>query len=52
MGDWLGVCNAADIVSFFEALKKMTEQHYPEKIDVCKDGVCISSSTSVCTEQV
>ena len=30
----------------------MAEQHYPEKIDVCKDGVCIPSSSTVCTEQV
>ena len=49
---WVRVCNVADIVSFFEALKKMAEQHYPEKIDVCKDGVCIPSSSTVCTEQV
>ena len=42
MGDWLLVYNVADIVLFIEAFRKMAEQFYPDKIDVCKDVVSIS----------
>ena len=41
MGDWLRVYNAADVVPFIEAFKKMAEQYHPDKIDVCKDAVGI-----------
>ena len=41
-GDWLRVYNVADIVLFIEAFRKMAEQYYPDKIDVCKDAVSIS----------
>ena len=41
MGDWLRVYNAADVVPFIEALKKMAEQYYSHKTDVCKDVVSI-----------
>ena len=41
MDDWLRVYNAADVVPFIEALKKMAEQYYPYKTDVCKDVVSI-----------
>ena len=41
MGDWLRVYKAADVVPFIEALRKMAEQYYPDKIDVCKDAVSI-----------
>ena len=39
MGDWLWVYNVADVVSFFEALKKMAKQYYPDKFDTCKDAL-------------
>ena len=39
MGDWLRVYNVADVVPFIEVFKKMAEQYYPDKIDVCKDAV-------------
>ena len=42
MGDWLRVYNVADVVPFIEAFRKMAEQYYPDKIDVCKDAVSIS----------
>ena len=42
MGDWLRVYNVADVVPFIEAFRKMAEQYYPYKIDVCKDAVGIS----------
>ena len=42
MGDWLRVYNVADVVPFIEAFRKMAEQHYPEKIDMCKGAVSIS----------
>ena len=41
MGDWLRICNAADVVSFIEVFRKMAGQYYPDKIDVCKDAVSI-----------
>ena len=41
MGDWLRVYNFADVVPFIEAFRKMAEQYYPDKIDVCKDAVSI-----------
>ena len=41
MGDWLRVYNVVDIVPFIEAFRKMAEQYYPHKIDVCKDAVSI-----------
>ena len=41
MGDWLRVYNVADVVPFIEAFRKMAEQYYPDKIDVCKDAVSI-----------
>ena len=42
MGDWLRVYNVADVVPFIEAFKKMAEQYYTDKIDICKDAVSIS----------
>ena len=39
MGDWLRVYKVADVVPFIEVFKKMAEQYYPDKIDVCKDAV-------------
>ena len=41
MGDWLRICNAADVVPFIEVFRKMAGQYYPDKIDVCKDAVSI-----------
>ena len=41
MGDWLRVCNVADVVPFIEAFRKMAEQYYPDKIVICKDAVSI-----------
>ena len=41
MGDRLRLYNVADIVLFIEAFRKMAEQYYPDKIDVCKDAVSI-----------
>ena len=41
MGDWLQVYNVADVVPFIEALSKLAEQYYPDKIDVSKDAVSI-----------
>ena len=41
VGDWLRVYNVADVVPFIEAFKKMAVQYYPDKIDICKDGVSI-----------
>ena len=38
MGDWLRVYNVSDVVPFSEAFRKMAEQYYPDKIDVCKDA--------------
>ena len=43
MGDWLLVYNAADVVPFIEAFKKMAGQYYLDKVDVCKDAVSIPS---------
>ena len=43
MGVWLLVYNAADVVPFIEALKKMAGQYYLDKVDVCKDAVSIPS---------
>ena len=42
-GDWLRVYNAADVVPFIEAFKKMAGQYYLDKVDVCKDAVSIPS---------
>ena len=41
MCDWLRIYNVADVVSFTEAFRKMAEQYYPDKIDICKDAVTI-----------
>ena len=41
MGDWLRMYNAADVVPFIEAFRKMAEHYYPNKIDVCKGAVSI-----------
>ena len=41
MGDWLRVYNVVDVVPFIEAFRKMAEQYYPDRIDVCKDAVSI-----------
>ena len=41
MGDQLRVYNVANVVSFIETFRKMTEQNYPDKIGVCKDAVSI-----------
>ena len=42
MGDWLPrAYNAADIVPFIEAFRKMAGKYYPNKINVCKDAVSI-----------
>ena len=41
MGDWLQVYYVADVVPFIEAFRKIAEQYYPDKIDVCKDPVSI-----------
>ena len=41
MGDWLRVCNVADVVPFIDAFMKMAEEYYPDKIDICKDAVSI-----------
>ena len=42
MGDWLlRLYNAADIVPFIEAFRKMAGKYYPNKINVCKDAVSI-----------
>ena len=38
MGDWLRVFNVADVVPFIEVFRNMSEQYYPDKIDVCKDA--------------
>ena len=48
MGDWLWVYNAADVVPFIEAFKKMAEQYYTDKIDICKDAVSISAVSMTC----
>ena len=36
MGDWLRAYNVADVVPSIKAFRKITEQYYPDKIDVCK----------------
>ena len=41
MGDVLRVYNLADVEPFAEALKKMAEQYYPDKIDMLKDAMSI-----------
>ena len=41
MGERLRLYNVADVVLFIEAFRKMAEQYYPDKIDVCKDAVSI-----------
>ena len=41
MGDWLRVYNVVEVVPFIEAFRKVAEQYYPDKIDVCKDAVSI-----------
>ena len=44
-GDWLQVYNVADVGPFIEAFRKMTEQYYSVKIDVCKDAVSIPGTS-------
>ena len=39
--DWLRLYNVADVVRFIEAFRKMAEQYYPDKMDVCKYAVSI-----------
>ena len=41
MGDWLHLYNAADVVPLIETFRKMAEQYYLDKVDVCKDAVGI-----------
>ena len=41
IGDWLRVHNVADVILFIETFRKMAEQCYPDKIDVCKGTVSI-----------
>ena len=41
MGDWLRVYNGTDVAPFIEDFRKMAEQYYPDKVDVCKDAVGI-----------
>ena len=41
MGDWFCEFNVADVVPFIEAFRKMSEQYYPDKFDVCKNTVGI-----------
>ena len=48
MDDWLRVYNVADVLPFIEAFRKMAEQCYPDKIDVCKDAVSILGITMTC----
>ena len=45
MDDWLGVCTIGDVMPFVEALRKMAEQYYPNKNDVCKDAVIIPGTS-------
>ena len=52
MGDWLQVYIVADVVPFIEAFRKMVEQYYPDKNDVCKDVVSIPGISMTCPEQV
>ena len=47
MSDWLQVYNAVDVVPFTEAFRKMAEQYYPDKIDVCKDAAVIIPGKSI-----
>ena len=42
MGNWLRVYKVADVVPFIEAFRKLAEQYYLDKIDVCKDAVSIT----------
>ena len=48
MDDWLRVYNVADVLRFIEAFRKMAEQCYPDKMDVCKDAVSILGITMTC----
>ena len=41
MMDWLREYNLADVIPFVEALEKIREQYYPDKIDMLKDAVSI-----------
>ena len=41
MGDTLQVYNMAGVVPLIEASRKMAEQYYPDKVDVCKDALSI-----------
>ena len=43
MGNWPRTHNVADVVPFIETFRKMAEQYYPDKVDVCKDAVSIPS---------
>ena len=42
IGDLRRVCNVADDVPFLKTFRKMAEQYFPDKIDVCKDAVSIT----------
>ena len=41
MDDWLRLYKVADVAPFIETFRKMAEQYYPDKIDVCQDAVSI-----------
>ena len=43
MDNWPRAYNVADVVPFIETFRKMAEQYYPDKVDVCKDAVSIPS---------
>ena len=43
MDHCLRVYNVADVVVFTEVFRKMAEQYYLDKIDVCKDTISITS---------
>ena len=45
MGDWLRVCNVADVIPFIKAFRKMAGQYYPDKTDICKDAVSIRGTS-------
>ena len=52
MGDWLWVYSVVDVVPSIKAFKKMAEQYYPDKIDVCKDAVSIPRINVIRAKQV
>ena len=41
LGDWLRVYNVPDFVPFVQAFRRMAEQYYPDKIDLCEDALSI-----------